>query len=257
MKRALFLLLLAGCSPGSASAPLVAAPTMEDTGQATCKVKKSQLRPLVVEWPSTDRAALEARLREGLVVVRYLGCEMQVLPRCKAEKGAYRFVGVTKKTDHVAILNEDELWANMPIGAAGLHRNRPGEQEGVFAHVSDQSVENHFLQRQDGFAPFIGVLVQGDIAAVFLARVHPLTGASAELVRAVFKLADRGPAEIRTQHVFVDGDELAHGIQGVGAWAMTAVHRGQCGAWASLWQIPGLAKCGQKKPRPVRAGVQV
>lgn len=120
MKRALFLLLLAGCSPGSASAPLVAAPTMEDTGQATCKVKKSQLRPLVVEWPSTDRAALEARLREGLVVVRYLGCEMQVLPRCKAEKGAYRFVGVTKKTDHVAILNEDELWANMPIGAAGL-----------------------------------------------------------------------------------------------------------------------------------------
>ncbi len=122
MKRLALALLLSsfGCAPGSASSSLASAPTMEQTGQATCKVKKSQLKPLVVEWSSTDRAALEARARDGLVVVRYLGCEMQVLPRCHTRQGGYHFVGVTKKTDRIAILDEDQLWANMPIGAAGL-----------------------------------------------------------------------------------------------------------------------------------------
>lgn len=117
-------LTLAGAVlPGCTTTPvaeLAKPPALDLPGQATCKVQKSQLRPLVVEWPSADRAELEARMRQGPVVVRYDRCEMAVLPRCRAKAGRYQYVGVTRKTDHLAILNEDQLWANMPMGALGL-----------------------------------------------------------------------------------------------------------------------------------------
>lgn len=60
-------------------------PEYQPLDQTKCKVAASQRRPLIVEWPSADRAALEAQTRQGVVVVRYTGCEMEMLPSCRVK----------------------------------------------------------------------------------------------------------------------------------------------------------------------------
>jgi hypothetical protein len=110
-----------GCrKTGAAAQELTQAPTMESaTGEAKCGVRKSAAKPLVVEWPAADRAALEARTSRGLVAVRYSGCEMEVLTNCTAA-GAYEYLSLTQKREGVKITNADELYAQLPVGAAGL-----------------------------------------------------------------------------------------------------------------------------------------
>ncbi|MGH1348114.1 MAG: hypothetical protein ACRBN8_41545 [Nannocystales bacterium] len=112
---------LTGCKKTGQTADAVAtAPSLEDfTGQAKCGVKKSSDKPLVIEWPAAERAALEARATRGLVAVRYSGCEMEVLNTCSA-KGEYEYLGLTQKTEGVRITDTDQLYAKLPIGAAGL-----------------------------------------------------------------------------------------------------------------------------------------
>lgn len=115
------MLLAPGCvKPGAAAQGLTQAPTMESvTGEAKCGVRSSAAKPLVVEWPAAERAALEARAARGLVAVRYQGCEMEVLTNCTAS-GLYEYVGLTQKREGVKITNADELYAQLPVGAAGL-----------------------------------------------------------------------------------------------------------------------------------------
>jgi len=90
-------------------------PTFED--QTTCKVKKSQEKPLIVEWPSADRGQLESGLGDSVVVVAYNGCEMRLLSFCKAP-GKYAYKSVTPKEETERIQTEDDLWAKIPMGAA-------------------------------------------------------------------------------------------------------------------------------------------
>lgn len=111
---------LAGCMPGgNVAAHLATPPRYEPADQVKCGVRKSADHPLVVEWPSADRATLEAKAQAGLVAVRYVGCEMEVLHRCKLP-GKYGYTGITPKHDAVTIKDSDELYANMPVGAAKL-----------------------------------------------------------------------------------------------------------------------------------------
>lgn len=114
-------LAVVGCGGNdNVASKMVDQPDFEPEGQAKCKVGASQDKPLIVEWPSGERADLEARSRQGgLVVVRYEGCEMQILSRCKAP-GAYAYIPVTTKQDTLVIQNEDELYANLPVGAVKL-----------------------------------------------------------------------------------------------------------------------------------------
>lgn len=86
---------------------------------AKCSIQKSQSRPLIVEWPSTDRATLESLSKRGLVAVRYTGCEMEVLTRCSV-KGAYAYTPVTLQSERITMRDADELYANIPVGAAKL-----------------------------------------------------------------------------------------------------------------------------------------
>ena len=111
----------AGCKrPGQPAEAIASAPSLEEfTGQAKCGVKASSDKPLVIEWPAAERAALEARATRGLVAVRYSGCEMEVLTTCSAT-GSYEYLGLTQKTEGVRITNTDQLYAKLPIGAAGL-----------------------------------------------------------------------------------------------------------------------------------------
>ena len=106
-----------GCGGLGLPSAAPAIPQLEPTDQTKCSVRKSQLRPLIVEWPAADRAALEARMRRGPVVVRYNGCELELLRRCRAP-GAYKYASLTPKRETVTILDEDDLYANIPIYAA-------------------------------------------------------------------------------------------------------------------------------------------
>lgn len=111
----LFTLSCGPSVPAPSGAP--SPPPLPVGPQTKCGVTKSQEKPLIVEWPSAARGDLETQARGGLVVVRYRGCEMDVLPRCRAP-GAYVYAPFTPKVDRVIIRDQDELWASIPIGAA-------------------------------------------------------------------------------------------------------------------------------------------
>ncbi len=119
---ALMLSVTTGCpnKKGSPAAQLATAPDLaSETGQTKCGVRASAAKPLVVEWPGADRAALEARATRGLVAVRYSGCEMEVLTNCTVD-GAYSYLGLNLKREGVRIKTVDDLYAQLPVGAVGL-----------------------------------------------------------------------------------------------------------------------------------------
>jgi hypothetical protein len=107
------------CNPFSSSPrPAVSLPEHE-TGQAKCKIAANQESPLVTEWPASEKANLEARLRQGTVVVAYGGCDMRLLPQCRMP-GTYGWRRTTTSTDVVEIRSADDLYAKLPLGAVSL-----------------------------------------------------------------------------------------------------------------------------------------
>jgi len=98
-----------GCDDRLA-ARLAEPPGRTPAGASRCQVTASQLRPLIVEWEAADRASLEVRLRrEGLVAVRYAGCELEVL-RCQAA-GKYQPDGNNRRKGLAVIeLRGDEAY---------------------------------------------------------------------------------------------------------------------------------------------------
>ncbi len=96
-------------------------PTVEDADdqQATCKVAKDPLNPLVVEWPGTSKVDFESSSKRGVVVVSYVGCNMKILSGCQAE-GAYDYTPVTPARDRVEMKSQTDLYARLPLAAASL-----------------------------------------------------------------------------------------------------------------------------------------
>lgn len=101
-----------GAARGGGGTP--GAPAYDEDAKAQCKAGKPTLKPLVVEWSTTDRAELEALVHGKLVPVHYEGCKLEVLSSCKSA-GKYLYTSVTPKEDHVKIKNTNELYANMPV----------------------------------------------------------------------------------------------------------------------------------------------
>lgn len=116
---AVFALAIGACSGGNAASQLAKPPDYNPKGESKCGVTKSQAEPLIVEWPDAARGKLEAQVRKGLVAVRYQGCEMEVLGQCSA-KGQYGYAGLTRKKSRVTMKDADDLYANIPVGAARL-----------------------------------------------------------------------------------------------------------------------------------------
>jgi flagellar motor protein MotB len=101
------------------------------SGLAKCHAGASITKPLVVEWPSAARAELEAIVEDhrSVAVVRYEGCTMQVLTGCSAN-GDIKYVPYRNtKQDLLRITSADDLYANLPMGAASLEAklDRAGE----------------------------------------------------------------------------------------------------------------------------------
>src|SRR6476661_3229604 len=91
-----------GCALGGGGAlakPFVVTPEAP-AEQTKCKIAAAHDNPLVTEWPASEKANLEARLREGTVVVAYSGCTMRLLPNCRA-MGQYTWRRTTISSDSV------------------------------------------------------------------------------------------------------------------------------------------------------------
>lgn len=110
------------CVGSNAASNLARPPIVPQDRNTSCRIVAKQREPLIVEWPETSRGKLEALRRRGLVVVRYEGCEIDVLAGCavKLSKGDYEYEAFERKQARVTIRNEDELFANLPVGAIGL-----------------------------------------------------------------------------------------------------------------------------------------
>jgi len=96
----------------------MAAPT-DPTPLAKCKVAASATSPLVTEWPASQKAYLEGLTARQAVAVAYSGCELRIVDECRLP-GKYTWHRTTAATDTLEITNADDLWAKLPIGAAGL-----------------------------------------------------------------------------------------------------------------------------------------
>jgi hypothetical protein len=120
------------------------------TGQAKCGVKASAAKPLVVEWPAADRAALEAKATRSLVAVRYAGCEMEVLTNCTVA-GTYSYLGLNQKREGVRIKSVDELYAQLPVGAVALEGEleRAGQLNVDMVIVGRKEAERFEFSDQD------------------------------------------------------------------------------------------------------------
>lgn len=116
---ALVLASATACSGGNLASTMATAPESDMTGKCNPEATKGADKPLIIEWPVSERVALEARIRRGLVAVRYVGCEMDVLSRCTVA-GDYGYLGTTRQKDGLTIKNEDDLYANVPVGAFKL-----------------------------------------------------------------------------------------------------------------------------------------
>jgi hypothetical protein len=106
--------------PQADSAPQSAQP-LPSQFKNKCDAAKGQLRPLVVEWPAPDRAALEALAQHGQIVVHYEGCDLTVVRACSAPQSfAYRYTAITPKEELVTMKSADELYASIPVYAANF-----------------------------------------------------------------------------------------------------------------------------------------
>lgn len=147
-------LLVCSCGGGKAASQLAKAPDYNPKDQTKCGVAKSQQRPLIVEWPSADRQELESKVHEGLVVVRYQGCEMDVLERCSVP-AKYNYRGTTIAQDKVVVKDEDDLYANLPVGAAKL--------EGKLERSGQLTVDMNLVGRYQAERPTVRAdELQGD-----------------------------------------------------------------------------------------------
>lgn len=130
----------ASCTPGAVTSELAQPPEFQPKGQAKCGVAKSQAEPLIVEWPDAARGKLESQVRRGVVAVRYVGCEMQVLGRCTAP-GKYGYASLNPKKSRVKMRNADDLYANIPAYAVKF--------EGTLARAGELNVEMTIVGRYE------------------------------------------------------------------------------------------------------------
>jgi len=207
------LVLLAG-TPGCASKPIAGAPAPPElaaaTSQSRCSVQRSADKPLVVEWPAADRAALEARAQQSLVAVRYTGCTMEVLSGCDVD-GSYAFVPLSRKQERVTIHDEDELYARLPVGAASLEGTlaRQGQLVVDMTIVGRKQADRHVLARSelrgrcDGATHVLTGLTVGAFSLYADATLE--AGARLQL-----RAAGAGAAHMRSREILArDGDPLA------------------------------------------------
>jgi outer membrane protein OmpA-like peptidoglycan-associated protein len=128
---ALGLVLLAACSPPQIAGKPLAPTTTQDAFKGTsCSAVRPQTEPDLMAWDPQSRGLLSVLHRREVVVVRYAanGCnvELELLSNCHA-KGAYEFAPYASRSFKLAH-NENELFAQLPIGALDIAANLSGDR---------------------------------------------------------------------------------------------------------------------------------
>ena len=201
---------LVACGPGNLASHLAKPPELSLKDQTKCGVMKSQAEPLIVEWPSASRAQLEAKTRRGAVVVHYVGCEMRVLAHCTAP-GKYTYTGTTRKKDRVVMKDADDLYANIPVGAAKFEATlaRSGELSVAMVIVGRYEAERPNARQDE---------LEGDcseathvVSALTVGAFDFATGASAEVAAKAGAFGAGGGADSSSQRNVLaeDGDAQA------------------------------------------------
>jgi hypothetical protein len=218
---ALHLALAACVSP---AAHVVEPPAFAPRDQTTSMATRSEAEPLIVEWPSSARAKLEALAQRSMVVVHYQGREMEVLAGCRA-LGTYGYRPITRKRDTLTITTEDELFAKLPQGAARL----AGELHAAGALGVDMTIVGRY---QADVAGVDASSLRGDCARA----THVVTALTAGAFRFYAAAhgdlgAQVGPvagarSQATTRMLAEDGDESAC----AGASPSDAAPPGGCGA---------------------------
>jgi hypothetical protein len=171
----------------STTGPAVSVPQHSD-GLAKCRIAANHESPLVTEWPASEKANLEARLREGTVVVSYSGCEMRLLSQCRVP-GSYGWRRTTTSTDVVEIRSADDLYAKLPLGAVSLE----GELERT-GRLAVQTTVAGQLQLMD----FDPNLAARDPACVGATHVVSALSVGAFKLRSGGSFKARGTADVQT-----------------------------------------------------------
>ncbi|PRQ00610.1 hypothetical protein ENSA5_27910 [Enhygromyxa salina] len=203
---------LLGCRSRKNVAEHILADPAQGLATARCGGAGQIVRPLIIEWPATDRASLESRLRRGLVVIRYDSCVVEVLRDCAAPEGAYDYLGITRKNDRLAIRTADELYFNMPLTAVKLEAKL--EKAGEL-NVEMALVGNYEAQRARFDISELQGRCQGATHVIAAAQVGAFefyTGAAAELSAGVEveNVAGAGGASTASREILNrDGDASA------------------------------------------------
>ena len=100
---------------------------MDDTfaGKNQCN-PENHTRPFIIEWDATDMGSFEDFAASNVVVVKYEGCNLRVLDRCRDDSiagslGAYKPVEWTSGSlETIDIRSQGELSAKLPLGVATL-----------------------------------------------------------------------------------------------------------------------------------------
>jgi hypothetical protein len=189
---------LFACNPFSSSGGRLPVSVPEvPGGQAKCRIAASHDNPLVTEWPASEKANLEARLREGTVVVSYSGCDMRLLAQCRMP-GSYGWRRTTTSTDVVDIRSADDLYAKLPLGAVSLE----GELERT-GRLAVQTTVSGQLQ----LVNFDPNLAAKDPACIGATHVVGALSVGAFKLRSGGTVKARGSAEVQTVGTLGGGTE--------------------------------------------------
>lgn len=100
-------------------------------------------RPFIIEWDATDMSSFQSFASDDVVLVKYEGCNLQVLEGCKDDSmkgslGSYKPATWTSGgVETVDVADEGELYAKLPLGAASLApRVESGEKFHMEYYVS-------------------------------------------------------------------------------------------------------------------------
>ena len=199
------------CGGENAASHLANAPKYDPSDQTKCSVRKSQAEPLIVEWPPAERGRLEAAVRSGLVAVRYSGCDMELRPYCHVKSEKYQYAPVTRKHDEVSIKDEDELYAQLPVGAARLEAKlqTAGELHVDMTLVGRWESQHGRVTRDeldgdcDGATHIVEAVTVG--AFTFSAGAHADVGGGAK----AGNIGAGGSSAAKRETLTTDGDESA------------------------------------------------
>ena len=84
-------------------------------GEKTCSLVGGYAEPLVVDWPSHERADLAEAMHDGVPVVAYDCNSLRLLRGCSVD-GSYAFLNVPRDDQVMQLLDSEEVHANLPGG---------------------------------------------------------------------------------------------------------------------------------------------